>query len=229
MAKKTKSEKPENTGDDLKLNAAGPTPPQKAADINPFDLAGLVVKPAYKTPTGMVTSMMAIPVRDKMGSASFFMTHPNPEYAQELYVLKFSEDGEETRGEWYVVHPNVAAAIGDDPALRVAKLYYCITQTGHESIVVVPVGDGGARDVYASKHAVFEAARSRFVKMRWTGGAMQWVYTYAETDGPEPPPNWPDESYQSILKRGFKSPKQDRFVDAIDHYVAKALRGIRPR
>jgi hypothetical protein len=155
------------------------------------------------------------------------MTHPNPEYAQELHVLKWSDEGEETRGDWYVVHPNVARTIEGDPMLKSARIYYCISQTGHEFLVVVPVGDGGKSDVYASKHTVFETARSRFLKMYWVSGAKQWVFTYAETDGPETPPAWTDESYLSILKRGFKSPKQDRYINTTDHFVIKALRGIR--
>jgi len=178
------------TDDEPKLNAAGPTPSQTPAEINPFELEGLVVRPAYKTPTGMVTSPAAIPVKDKAGPATFFMTHPNPEYAQELHVLKWSDEGEETRGDWYVVHPNVARTIEGDPMLKSARIYYCISQTGHEFLVVVPVGDGGKSDVYASKHTVFETARSRFLKMYWVSGAKQWVFTYAETDGPETPPAW---------------------------------------
>jgi hypothetical protein len=214
---------PRNTN--TKPTGADQTPP---AAINPFELEGLVVRPAYKAPTGMITSLAAISVRDKAGPATFFMTHPDPEYAQDLQVIKWADEGDETRGEWYVVHPNIAHAIEDDPVLKLAKIYYCISQTGHEFLVVVPVSDGSRSDVYASKHTVFEAARSRFVKMHWTSGAKQWVFKYAETDGPEAPPIWPDESYQSILKRGFNSAKQDRYINTFDHYVIKALRGIRP-
>ena len=91
--------------DEPKLSGAGPTPPQpKAAEINPFELEGLVVRPQYKAATHMVASALTIPVQDKAGPATFFMCHPSPEYAQDLFVIKWSEDGEETRGEWYVVH-----------------------------------------------------------------------------------------------------------------------------
>ena len=216
--------------DSPKLSAAGgSTSPQKPADINPFELEGLVVRPAYKSPTGMITSTQAIPVRDKAGPATFFMVHPNPEYAQDLYVIKWSDEGDETRGEWYVVHPNVARTVEDNPLLKLARIYYCISQTGHEFLVVVPLFSGSKSDTFSSKHAVFEAARSRFLKMHWVSGAMQWVYTHAETDGPETPPSWTDESYQSILMRGFKSPKQDRYINSTDHEVMRSMRGLRPR
>jgi hypothetical protein len=227
MAKASKKAK---TTDGPKLSGAGPTPPQIAAEVNPFELEGLVIRPAYKSATHMINSPLAIPVKDKGGPATFFMCHPDPEYAQELFVIKWSEEGEETRGDWYVVHPNVAKVIQDDPALKTAKIYYCISQTGHEFLVVVPVADGSKGDVYASKHAVFEAARSRYLKMYWVSGAKQWAYTYAEEGdrGPDIPPAWTEESYQSILKRGFKSAKQDRYINSIDHFVMKAMRGIRP-
>lgn len=227
MAKTTKKVK---AADEPKLSGAGPTPPQTPAEINPFELEGLVIKPAYKSATHMVASSLAIPVKDKAGPATFFMVHPDPAFAQELFVIKWSEEGEETRGEWYVVHPNVAAIIENDPALKTAKIYYCISQTGHEFLVVVPTADGSKGDVYASKHAVFEAARLRYLKMYWVSGSKQWGYTYAEEGdrGPDIPPNWTEETYQSILKRGFKSTKQDRYINTDSHFVMKAMRGIRP-
>jgi hypothetical protein len=230
MAKAPKNVKTKKTANEPKPSGAGLTPPHKPAEINPFELEGLVIRPTYKSPTHMVASSLAIPVRDKAGPATFFMVHPDPAYAQELYVIKWSEDGEETRGDWYVVHPNVAKIIEGDPALKAAKIYYCISQTGHEFLVVVPVGDGGKGDTYASKHTVFEAARSRYLKMYWVSGAKQWQYVYAEEGdkGPDVPPAWPEESYQSILMRGFKSAKQDRYVNTNDHFVMKAMRGIRP-
>ena len=216
--------------DGPKLNAAGPTPPQTPAEINPFELEGLVIKPSYKNPTGMVASALAIPVKDKGGTATFFMVHPDPQYAQELFAIKWSEEGEDRGGDWYIVHPNVAALIETDPNLKRVKTYYCISQTGHEFLVVVPVGDGAKGDVYATKHAVFEAARSRYLKMYWVSGAKQWGYTYAEEGdrGPDVPPAWTEEIYLSILKRGFKSAKQDRYINTPDHFVMKAIRGIRP-
>jgi hypothetical protein len=227
MAKASKKVK---AADEPKLSGAGPTPPQTPAEINPFELEGLVIKPAYKTPTHMGVSPLAISIKDKAGPATFFMVHPDPAYAQELFVIKWSEEGEETRGDWYVVHPNVAATIENDPALKKAKIYYCISQTGHEFLVVVPVADGSKGDVYASKHAVFEAARSRYLKMYWVSGNKQWAYTYAEEGdkGPDIPPAWTEETYLSILKRGFKSTKQDRYINTDGHFVMKAMRGIRP-
>ena len=51
--------------------------------------------------------------------------------------------------------------------------------------------DNDKSDWIASKHACMEAAQSRFVKMNSNTNAGQWVYTYAQTDGPEPPPAWP--------------------------------------
>src|ERR1019366_5463462 len=103
----------------------------------PFELEGLIIQPAYKATTGTVKSTLAIPVRDKAGSATFFMTHPDPTYAPPLFALKWSEEGEETRGDWYVVHPNAAKAIEDDQALKAVRIYYNISQTGHEFLVVV--------------------------------------------------------------------------------------------
>jgi hypothetical protein len=217
-------------GHEPSLSAAGPTPPSpKPSEINPFDLAGLVVQPAYKEPTGMVASATTLPVQDKAGPQTFFMVHPDPAYAQVLHVVKWHENGESSQGDWYVVHPSVVAAMPDERTFRQAKIYYCISQTGREFLVVVPMpSDNDKSDWIASKHACMEAAQSRFVKMNSNTNAGQWVYTYAQTDGPEPPPAWPGESYMSILKRGFRSPRQDRYIATLDHYVVRALRGIRP-
>jgi hypothetical protein len=214
-------------GKDPSLNASGPTP--KPADINPFNLADLVVQPAYKEATGMVASATTLPVQDKAGPQTFFMTHPDPAYAQILHVVKWHESGEASQGDWYVIHPSVVAAMPDEPTFRQAKIYYNISQTGREFLVVVPMPrDNDKGDWITSKHACFEAARSRFIKMNSNSNAQQWVFLYAQTDGPEPPPIWPTESYMSILMRGFKSPRQDRYINTTDHFVVKALKGIRP-
>ena len=227
MAKKSRNVKAAN---EPKLSGAGPTPPQTPSEINPFELEGLIIRPSYKAATHMVTSVLSIPVKDKAGPATFFMVHPDPAYSQELFALKWSEDGEETRGEWYIVHPNVANLIEDDPALKVVKVYYRVSQTGYEFLCVVPCGDGGKNDAYAPKHAVFEEARSRYLKMFWVSGAKQWQWKYAEEGdkGPDVPPTWTDEGYLSVLKRGFKMAKQDRYINLADHFVMKAMRGIRP-
>ncbi len=228
MAKKVKTPPPDLkiVGDDTDNTAASIT---NAAEINPFDLASLVVQPAYKELTGMVASATTLPVQDKAGPQTFFMTHPDPEYAQVLYVVKWHESGESSQGDWYVVHPSVVAAMPEEPTFRQAKIYYCISQTGREFLVVVPMPRANDKgDWISSKHACMEAARSRFVKMNSNSNAQQWTYSYAMTDGPEPPPAWSDESYMSILLRGFKSPRQDRYINTTDHFVVKALQGIRP-
>jgi hypothetical protein len=227
MASKKSKVKPDLKVVGGKAEAAAPDP--KPAEINPFDLESLVMVPAYKEPTGMVTSVATLPVQDKAGPQTFFMCHPDPQYSQILCVVKWHESDDPSKGDWYVVHPNVARAMPDEPTFRLAKIYFCISQTGKEFLVVVPMPrDNDKGDWISSKHACFEAARSRFIKMNSNTAAGQWVYQYAMTDGPEPPPAWPTESYISILKRGFKSPRQDRYIATMDHYVIKALQGIRP-
>jgi hypothetical protein len=219
---------------DLKIvsdskTGAAPPDPIPAAQINPFDLESLIMQRSYREPTGMVTSAATLPVQDRGGNQTFFMTHPDPAYAPVLCAVKWSESDEGSKGDWYVVHPSVARAMPDEPSLRLVKIYYCISQTGREFLAVVPMPrDNDKSEWIASKHACFEAARSRFIKMNSNTAAGQWVYQYAMTDGPEPPPNWSTESYNSILKRGFQSPRQSHYINSMDHYVIKALQGIRP-
>lgn len=207
-------------GKEPQLNAAGPTP--KPSDINPFRLEHLVIRPAYKDAPDLVTSMATIPVLDKAGDQTFFMVHPNPEYAQVLLVIKFDADR-----EWYVVSPAVASALSDEKSIRMAKIYPCRSMTGKEFLVVAPMPRDTDSSLWlSSKHECMEAARSRFIRMRSNQEAGQWVQQYAKNAMPEVPPDWGIESYESILLRGFKTPRQDRYVDTMDHPVVKSLEGI---
>jgi hypothetical protein len=95
MSKKTADAQPDLKlvdGEEQRLSGADPTPLQKPAEINPFDLASLVVQPAYKEPTGMVASATTLPVQDKAGPQTFFMAHPDPGYAQILHVVKMARE-----------------------------------------------------------------------------------------------------------------------------------------
>jgi hypothetical protein len=227
--KKTTKKKPPDLKvvDDKKVEAAAPDP--KPAEINPFRLEDLVVQPAYKAGVNMVTSAATIPVLEKPGPQTFFMTHPDPQYAQTLWGVKWHESEDPSRGEIYILHPSIQAAMQEEKTFRRYKVYYCQSQTGREFLVAAAMPEDGDKSLWLqSKHEGLEAARSRFLKMFSNQPAGQWQYSYAETDGPETPPNWSQESYQSILMRGFRTPRQDRYIATLDHYVVRALKGRRP-
>jgi hypothetical protein len=209
-------------------DAAAPPAP-KPAEINPFRLADLVVQPSYKAGVNMVTSAATIPVQEKAGTQTFFMTHPDPQYAQELWGVKWHESEDPSRGEIYIMHPSVQAAMPEEKTFRRYKVYYCQSQTGKEFLVAAAMPEDGDKMLWLpSKHECLEAARSRFLRMFSDTSAGQWLYTYAEVDGPEPMPNWSQESYESILMRGFRTPRQDRYIATLDHFVPRALKGRRP-
>ena len=218
---------------DLKVvgedNKAGATPDPKPAEINPFRLEDLVVQPFYKTGVNMVTSAATISVQEKPGPQTFFRTYPDPTYAQIFWGVKWHESEDPSRGEIYVMHPSVQAAMPEEKTFRRYKVYFCMSQTGREFLIAAAMPEDSDKTLWlSSKHEGLEAARSRFLKMFSNQPAGQWQWTYADTDGPETPPNWSQESYQSILMRGFKTPRQDRYIQTLDHFVVRALKGRPP-
>jgi hypothetical protein len=229
VASSKKSKKPEPKATKTAAPAPAPAPVPKAGEINPFNLEELVVQPAYKLGVNMIVSAATLSVQEKPGPQTFFMTHPNPEYAQVIWGVKWHESEDPSRGEVYVMHPSVQAAMPEEKTFRRFKIYYCISQTGREFLVAAAMPEAGDKTLWLpSKHEALEAARSRFLKMYSNQPAGQWQYTYAESDGPETPPNWTQETYQSILMRGFKTPRQDRYIATLDHHVIRALKGRRP-
>jgi hypothetical protein len=116
-----------------KVEAAAPAPDPKPAEINPFNLEELVVQPSYKVGVNMVTSAATIPVLEKPGPQTFFMTHPNPEYAQIFWGVKWHESEDPSRGEVYIMHPSVQAAMQEEKTFRRYKVYYCNSQTGRDN------------------------------------------------------------------------------------------------
>jgi hypothetical protein len=159
--------------------------PDEAGGINPFNLEELVVQPAYKIGANMVTSAATLPVQEKPGPQTFFMTHPDPQYAQVFWGVKWHESEDPSRGEIYIMHPSVQAAMQDEKTFRRFKIYYCTSQTGREFLVAAAMPEAGDKTLWLpSKHEGLEAARSRFLKMFSNQPAAMAVYL-CKTDGPE--------------------------------------------
>lgn len=100
-------------------------------------------------------------------------------------------------------------------------LFTAITKQGDISLwpVKLPGQDGRSNDWNDSALAAAKLAETRWVRM--AANMQAGCYDIFEATGELAEPQWPELSFQEILRLAFK----DRFIQDTDHPVMRALRG----
>lgn len=100
-------------------------------------------------------------------------------------------------------------------------LFTAITKQGDISLwpVKLPGQDGRSNDWNDSALAAAKLAETRWVRL--AANMAAGCYDVFEATGELAEPQWPELSFQEILRLAFK----DRFIQDTDHPVMRALRG----
>jgi hypothetical protein len=219
MTKKSHSSTPGPDTGHHDTEDAGPAPKTVSpASIDPFDLESLTATPIYLAANGIKSAALPIPVRSAPGAQVWFRVHPDPAYARVFNTLIWTKDG-----ETYLAAPHVAAEYPRE--FRQTMLYVCMTSLGTLFIwsVAMPT-ENSSGNWLSSKHEAAEAARKRSIRIRSNKETESWEYSFAEDPIPEIDPEWPNESYVSLINRAFM--KVNQFIDSPDHEVMRFLRGL---
>jgi hypothetical protein len=198
--------------------ATQPAKPVPVVPPDPFDLESLTVTPAYISASGVKSVAVPIPVRDKPGDQCWFCVHPDPQYARVFNTVTWVKDK-----EIYLAAPSVAAEYPKD--FKPAMMYVCMSMTGTLFIWMVHMPtEHSSGNWLSSKHEAAEFARKRSIRIRSDKETESWKYTFSEDPIPEADPQWPNESYASLINRAFM--KVNHFIDTPDHEVMRFLRGL---
>jgi hypothetical protein len=181
---------------------------------NPFDPTSLRLDESFVATSGVKKLLTTVPVR-KPNRQDFARVHRDPNYRlTPAAIIELKEDH-----ETYLVTPNIALELPGEFA--VATLYTAINRQGvlHLWPTKLPGPDGKHNEWHRSAAEAAERAMDRW--MRITANMALGAYEIFEATGELPEPEWPEISFQEILRVAFR----DRIVDRLDHPLIHRLRG----
>ncbi len=140
--------------------------------------------------------------------------HPDPDWHLATMILELKEDR-----EVYLVAPDLYAELLGE--IVPVMLYPTINRQGIISLwpCRLPGPDGKTNPWHQSALEAAEHATERWIRV--AANMELGAYEIFEAVGDLPEPEWPDLSFQELLKIAFK----DAYIDRPDHPVVQRLRG----
>lgn len=183
------------------------------APADPFDLSRLKLNQNFADAAGVKKALLTVPVR-KPNRQDFVRVHPGPEYRLETAVLELKEER-----ETYLVSPDLWL---DLPGELVAKVLF-LTLNRQKVLSLWPVRlpgeDGRVDDWNQSALEAADIAQHQWVRVQ--ANMSLGAYEVFTASGVLPEPEWPEQTFQDILKIAFKG----RLIDRLDHPAIRRLRG----
>lgn len=183
----------------------------KSEDI--FNPDNLRLSQNFSEIAGVKKAIITVPVR-KPNRQEFIRVHPEESFRLETAVIEVKEDR-----ATYLVETNLW---GELPGEVVPKiLFTTINRQGTLTIwpVRLPGGDGRLDQWNSSALEAANLAQSSWIRI--AANMNLGAYEVFEATGDLPDPEWPDLSFEEILRIAFK----DQFIQDMDHIVIKRLRG----
>jgi hypothetical protein len=184
-----------------------------AASDDPFDLSNLRLTQDFVETAGVKKLLRTVPV-GKPNPQDFIRVHPDSNYRMELAVIELKDDR-----ETYLLLPPIAKQLPGEFAM--VTLYTAINRQGVTRLwpVRLPAPDGRINEWHRSAAEAAELAMRRWIRIK--ANMSLGAYEMFEAAGTIPDPNWPELSFQELIRIGFR----DRLVDSLDHSVIDRLRG----
>lgn len=180
---------------------------------NPFDPASLRLSGTSTAGIGVKRVLNHVRCQ-KPNKQEFIRIHPSEDYRLETAVLQ-----DKTQREDYLVAP----ALWDDLASEITPTRLVTAITRHDTLFLwpatLPSVDGKSNRWHESMLEAQQHAIEKWVRVQADMSANEYVLYEATGNFPEP--NWPDLTFEEILKLAFKT----RFIDSMDHAFLRALRG----
>jgi hypothetical protein len=154
---------------------------------------------------------------DKPANNCYFRAHPTW-VLDEATVIR---DAEGTSRTFYFVVPAMRTHPKLMPRLRPVTLAV-ISLWPADTVQIWPVPILGEREfkVWKSARTAYELARNQWVQIVWNEASSDYIIDPAE--GIDHLPNWPDKSFEELLKLGFDG----KIIDNEDHSYVRRLRGL---
>ena len=187
---------------------------QIPTDGDPFDLERLKLSQDFPALAGVKKALTTVPVR-KPHPQSFFRTHPEPEWRFNTYILELKETQES-----YLVDPSLRDDLASEIIAK--SLFAAITPQG--SLLIWPIklpGPDGRHDSWNRSGLEIATGVATKEWIRLVSNSELGLYEPLVARDKHTGPQWPDTSFQEIIRIAFK----DRLIDSADHPVVRRLRG----
>jgi hypothetical protein len=186
---------------------------EAATTDDPFDLANFRLSQNFVESAGVKKLLTTVPVR-KPNPQDFVRVHPDPGYRMELAVIDLKDDR-----EIYLLPMPIAEQLPGEFAM--VTLHTAISRQGvvHLWPVRLPASDGRIIEWNRSAAEAAELAMRRWIRVK--ANMSLGAYEMFEAASTIPDPNWPELSFQELLRIAFR----ERLVSNLDHPVIKRLRG----
>jgi hypothetical protein len=181
---------------------------------DPFDLDSLCLSQAFTETVGVKKLLKTVPAR-RPNPQDFVRVHASPDYRRNLLCVDLKDDR-----ECYVVRPEIAPELVGETVMK--TIFTAITRQGVVFLwpVTIPPPDGKSNEWWRSAREAAELAITRWIRVK--ADMHLGAYQMYEAEGQIPEPEWPDLSYQELLRIAFR----DRMIDRVDHPVIHRLRGL---
>ena len=186
-----------------------------ATVLNPFDPASLRLSQDFTADLGVKKALITVPVR-KPYKAWFFRVHPDEAYRLPTYVIDLKEEN-----EIYLVDRPLWSELAGESTFSPRLLHTAMNRQGVLFLypIRLPGPDGKLDDWSRSALEAVQRAQTNWVRV--AANMSLGAYDVFEATATLPEPQWPEQSFQELLKVGFK----DRQIDSLDHPVIRKLRG----
>jgi hypothetical protein len=185
-----------------------------ANEADPFDLSKLRLSQSFVELAGAKKLLTTVPVRKPL-KQDFVRVHPDATFRDPFAFIELKNDDR----EHYLVIPSVAAAVTTEIVMKM--LYTTINRQGVVFLwpVPLPAADGRFNEWHRSAQEAAERAMHRWIRIK--ANMALGANEVFEAPGSIPDPEWPDHSFQELLRIGFR----DKLIENLDHPVLKRLRG----
>ena len=189
--------------------------------INVFDFSAIRLAPDFEREAGVRKQLTTVRVR-KPRPQEWIRVHPDPECRAEVATLVYKEN-DDAEQETYLVHPSVAAELGD-AEITYQTIYLAVNRQGVPFLWACrhPRENSRTGDLAAtSRLEAAEAAMTRSVRVQWRSPAFE--ISFRDDNFVEAEPKWPDKPFSELVQIAFDKP--GLFIGSMDHPVVKILQG----
>jgi len=162
---------------------------------------------------GVKKQISTIPIR-KPGRQDFIRVHPDESYRLQTAILELKEDREN-----YLISPDLWHELPGEVTPKI--LYTTVNRQGVCFLWPVRLADEAGRLDEWNRSAHKAAQLSMGIWVRVASNRSLGAYEIFTPTGELPEPEWPEISFQEILRIAFG----DYQINSLDHPVLKRLRG----
>jgi len=184
------------------------------ATTNPYDPAALRLDQSFTDGPAIKKLLTTIPVR-KPGNQDYIRVHADADYRLDTAVISLKDDR-----ETYLVAPTLVKELATE--CTPVTLFTTMSRQGVLTLwpVRLPGHDGKDNDWWRTAREAAALAMKTWVRVK--ANSSLGAYEIFKADGVLSEPEWPEHSFEELLRIAFR----DYLIDKLDHAVVKRLRGL---